>query len=277
VSSAADGPPRRQLDHLLPQGYLQGFTDPSSGRLSAFSIARQRWFESVPRKVAAIKGFYDYPPGSDPDQTADQAFREFEDRFPNVRRELVAKGFSGWQTHLDFLLRYAQMLRVRSERFRKQSVAKAHQQPMLRVTEVLSDPVSGQTGLKYEELTETPEEREKLVRNMAITIMRGEISKGAAIFSKLHWRLRVTTAATPVITGDDAIVVEGKAPTLEAALTDANTSVFFPVCRHACLIGSPAQGKLETGDFQEADLKRLQSRYLYGECRFAYSPKRLAL
>src|SRR5271166_4101966 len=107
--------PRGRLDHLLPQGYLDGFTNPSKpGRLSVFSIERQQWFESAPRRVAAIKGFYDYSPGSAPDQTADQAFKEIEDRFPNVRRELVASGFSGWQAHLDFLLQYAQMLRARS-------------------------------------------------------------------------------------------------------------------------------------------------------------------
>jgi Protein of unknown function (DUF4238) len=156
----AIAPPRGRLDHLLPQGYLEGFTNPSTpGRLSVFSIERQRWFESTPRKVAAINGFYDYSPDSAPDQTADQAFKEFEDRFPNVRRELVASGFSGWQSHLDFLLRYAQMLRARSELFREQTVTNARQQRIVRVKEVLNE-----TTLSYEELTETVEEREKIFR-----------------------------------------------------------------------------------------------------------------
>src|SRR5450631_2943444 len=127
-SVSATAPPRGRRDHLLPQGYLEGFTNPSKpGTLSVFCIERQLWFESTPRQVAAIKGFYDYSPGSAPDQTADQAFKEFEDRFPNVRRDLVANGFSRWQSHLDFLLRYAQMLRARSELFRKQSVSNARQ------------------------------------------------------------------------------------------------------------------------------------------------------
>jgi hypothetical protein len=274
----AIAPPRGRLDHLLPQGYLEGFTNPSKpGRLSVFSIERQQWFESTPRQVAAIYGFYDYSPGSGPDQTADQTFKEFEDKFPNVRRELVANKFSGWQSDLDFLLRYAQMLRARSELFREQTVARARQQPMLRVKEVLSDPASGRTGIRYEELTETAEEREKIFRNMAITTMRREIAKGAALFSQLHWCLRKATVITdPVITGDDAIVVEGKTPTLEAALTDAGTLVFFPVCRHACLIGSPTKFDVETEAFHPSDLKRLQRLYFKGECRFAYSPMRLA-
>jgi hypothetical protein len=127
-------------------------------------------------------------------------------------------------------------------------------------------------------LTETAEEREKLFRNMAITTMRREIAKGAAFFSQLHWCLRIATATTdPVITGDDAIIVEGKAPTLEGALTEADTLIFFPVCRHACLIGSPAKFELETEAVHASDLKLLKRRYLKGEYRFAYSPKRLAL
>jgi hypothetical protein len=273
----ATAPPRGRLDHLLPQGYLEGFTNPATpGRLSVFSVGRQQWFESTPRKVAAINGFYDYSPDSAPDQTADQAFKEFEERFSNVRRELVASGFSGWQSHLDFLLRYAQMLRARSELFREQTVTNARQQPMVRVKEVVNDPASGKTGIKWEELTETAEEREKLFRNMAITTMRLEIAKGAAFFSQLHWCLRMAPGITdPVITGDDVVVVEGKVPTLEAALTDANTLIFFPVCRHACLIGSPAKFILETEAFHASDVKLLQSRYLKGACRFAYSPRRL--
>jgi hypothetical protein len=275
---SALAPPRGRLDHLLPQGYLEGFTNPSNlGRLSVFSIERQQWFETIPRKVAAIKGFYDYTPGSAPDQTADQVFKEFEDRFPNVRRELIANGFSGWQSHLDFLLRYAQMLRARSELFRKQSVTNARQQLMVRVKEVFNDPVSGKTAIKYEEMTETDEEREILFRNMAITTMRGEIAKGTAFFSQLHWCLRIATAVTdPVITGDDAIIVESKTPTLEAALAEAETLIFFPICRLACLIGSPARFDVETEAFHASDLKLLRSRYLKGECRFAYSPKRMS-
>jgi hypothetical protein len=277
LPASAIAPPRGRLDHLLPQGYLEGFTNPSTpGRLSVFSVERQQWFETTPRKVAAIKGFYDYSPDSAPDQTADQAFKEFEERFPNVRRELVASGFSGWQSHLDFLLGYAQMLRARSELFREQTVTNARQQPMVRLKEVVNDPASGKTGIKWEELTETAEEREKLFRNMAITTMRLEIAKGAAFFSQLHWCLRIAPGITdPVITGDDAIVVDGKAPTLEAALTDADTLIFFPVCRHACLIGSPARFVQEIEVFHTSDLKRFQNLYLKGDCRFSYSPKRL--
>jgi len=170
------------------------------------------------------------------------------------------------------------MLRARSELFRQQALADVRQRPIVRVKEVLKDPVTGNAAIRYEELTETSEQRETLFRNMTITTMRGEIAKGAAFFSNLHWCLRLAVdVAHPVITGDDAVIVEGKAPTLEAALTDGATRILFPLCRHACLIGSRAKFDVETEAFRAFDLKGIQACYLRGTCRFAYSPKRLAL
>ncbi len=271
-------PSRGRLDHLLPQGYLNGFTDPSiPGQLFVYDIRKQLWFESGTTRVAAIRGFYDYSHGSDPDTTADEAFREFEEKFPNVVRELVGKGFSSWQEHLDFLLGYAQMLRARTELFREQDLAQARQATMVRVKEVFQDPKTGQTAIRYEPLTETGAELETLLRNMSITKMRGEIDKGAAFFSKMYWCLRVTgDRSDPVITGDNPVIVEGQAPTLGAALDDPRTLVFFPVCWQACLVGSPGSFKVDTDSFHACDLRRLRSRYLRTDGRFAYSPTRVS-
>jgi hypothetical protein len=144
------------------------------------------------------------------------------------------------------------------------------------VKEVLSDPVTRNSVIRYDELTETGEERDTLFRNLTITTMRAEIAKSAAFFSNLHWCLRLAVD-DPVITGDDAVIVEGKAPTLEAALTDGGTLILFPLCRHACPVGSPAKFEVETEAFQAFDLKRLQALYLRGRRRFSYPPKRLAL
>ncbi len=55
--------------------------------------ARQEW-----------AGFYDYPQGSEPDETADQAFAGLEAKFPVVPRELVSSDFYGWVKQLDLLL-----------------------------------------------------------------------------------------------------------------------------------------------------------------------------
>src|SRR5262249_6042850 len=51
-------PPKGRLDHLIPQGYLDGFTDPSTpGQIAVFDIGNQRWFESGTPRIAAIRGF----------------------------------------------------------------------------------------------------------------------------------------------------------------------------------------------------------------------------
>jgi len=78
-----------------------------------------------------------------------------------------------------------------------------------------------------------------------------------------------------VITGHEAIIVEGKAPTLEAALVALETLFFFPVCWQACLIGSPTKFDVPTEAFCASNLKTLRSRYLKTECRFAYAPTRI--
>jgi hypothetical protein len=79
---------RNRLDHHLPQRYLEGFIGPPRyGQLSVFDRHEKRWFESGTAGVGPIKGFYDYTEGSEPDQTADEAFKKLEMAFPTVRRE----------------------------------------------------------------------------------------------------------------------------------------------------------------------------------------------
>jgi hypothetical protein len=177
---------RTRLDHLLPQGYLEGFTSPSTpGQLSVFDRQNQRWFESGTAGVAAIRSFYDYPEGTEPDQNADDAFANLETRFPAVRRDLVANGFSDWREHLEILLAFAQMLRVRSELFRDQNVANARQKPLMRIKEILpaepsnTEPGAFVTPIRVEQYRPGSEkEHELLLRNKAITDMRAEIAKG---------------------------------------------------------------------------------------------------
>ena len=275
---------RNRLDHLLPQGYLDGFSNPfNGGRLSVFDRRRTRWFDTGPAGAGAIRGFYDYSPGSEPDQTADQAFAQFETNFPIVRSELVASGFSGWETKLDFLLGFAQMLRVRCQLFREQHLAHSRQLAFARVEEVLrrepsrTRPGTFDTILKVGPcLFKNEAERETLLRNRTITDMRTEIANGPAWLLELHWCLQFTgNVEDPVITADTPVVVDGKAPTLEDALRDGATLVFFPICWRACLIGSPARFKKETDAFDSNDLQRLRTLYFKSARRFVFSPVRI--
>ncbi len=132
---AEDTTERNRLDHVLPQGYLGGFASPSNqGLVWVFDRKLPRWFDTGTAAVGAIRGFYDYPPGSEPDQTADQAFARLETKFPVVRSELVASGFSSWVKELDFLLAFAQMLRTRSELFREEHMAMRGNSPSCKST-----------------------------------------------------------------------------------------------------------------------------------------------
>jgi len=59
---------------ILPQGYLNGFTNPDNdGQIYVFDCRRQQWFDSGAAGAAATRGFYDYLEGIEHDQTADQA------------------------------------------------------------------------------------------------------------------------------------------------------------------------------------------------------------
>jgi hypothetical protein len=275
---------RNRLDHVLPQGFLGGFTNPSNqGQVCVFDRQRQQWFDTGTAGVAAIRGFYDYPQGSEPDQTADRAFAGLEAKFPVVRRELVASGFSGWVKQLDFLLAFAQMLRTRSELFREQHLAHSRELTILKVEEVLqrepskTNPGTFDTTLKVRPYaSENETQGETLLRNKAITDMRTEIARGPAWLSELHWCLRFTGNLTdPVITADNPVVIEGRAPTMEEALRDAETLVLFAISWQACLIGSPARFDKETDAFHPADLRRLRALYLKSALRFVFSPVRL--
>jgi hypothetical protein len=242
---------RNRLDHVLPQGYLEGFTSPSQeGQVWVFDRQEQRWFDTGTRGIGAIRGFYDYPPGSQPDQTADQAFTQLEAQFPAVRRELVENGFSNWRAHLDFLLRFAQMLRARSELFRYEHVAHTRRVTMLDETRL---------------------------QNKAITDMRTEIGRGATWLSEFYWCLRLTASPTdPVITADNPVVVDGIVPTLEQALRDAHTVVSFPICWQACLVGRKAEFDKQSDAFHPGELNRLRSIYLQEASRFVFSPSQIA-
>jgi hypothetical protein len=174
---------RNRLDHILPQGYLEGFTNPRhAGNLSVYDCKRGMWFDSGTRGVSADRGFYDYPEGTNPPQTADTVFRKLESKFPGLRRQLVANGFSGWERHLDFLLTFAQMLRARSRLFREHVIAVGQNTTMGRIDKITPVPSKNRPGELDTEIKFTPigkgAERDRALRNKSIMDMCAEIAKG---------------------------------------------------------------------------------------------------
>jgi hypothetical protein len=270
---------RSRLDHHLPQGYLEGFAGPlANGQLSVFDRQAGHWFESGPAGVGAIRGFYDYSEGLQPGETADQAFKDLETKFPVVRRALVARGFSDWKKELDFLLAFAQMLRTRSPLFRDQSIDQARRLTIVRIDEILPPEPSKiesrrlVTPIKCSR--HVPGEPE--LRNKAITDMRMEISKGGAWMSHMQWCLRTTrNPAEPFVTCDVPVVMQCSTPTLAEALEDRGTLLFFPVCWGACLAGSPAKFDNEIDTLAPDDMTKLRDLYLKSAIRFVFSPIRI--
>ena len=257
------------------------------GRLCVFDTREQRWLPRPvsPTSVGAERGYYDYSANAAPDATADQAFAELETKFPEIRREIVASGFVGWRHHLDFLLRYSQMLRARSKLFRTEFFRNANAATLLRVEEVTgvrpskTRPGGTDALIRYSLLQPQGAERVTLLRNLSITQMREEMKRGGGEFARRHWCLRFTRdVAHPVITADNAVVLVafGIASREEAAL-HPDTLLIFPVCWQACLIGRIAPIEPETEELAPSSLPDLYKVYLKdADSRFAYSPTRVA-
>lgn len=269
---------RNRRDHILPQGYLDGFTG-ANGLLQVFNINEQRWFPAKPANVAAIRGFYDYSEDANPEQTADQAFQEFEDNFPQLRREMVASNFENWRSHLDFLLRYINMLRVRSELFRHHVLQGFEERPPMVVGEVLerqphpTEPGREILKVYVKPMEQTGEPLKRAYTNLSISKMRADIIEVPKFFFDFDWCLRYTTnQGKPVITADDAIRLEGPDPSTEQVLRHFQTRLHFPLCWQACLIGSPSLLMPKTKAFSSSRLSELRGKYLASRCRFAYSP-----
>jgi hypothetical protein len=266
---------------------LEGFTSPSKkGQLSVFDLRGRRWFETGTAGVGAERGFYDYSPGRFPDQIADDAFSGLESKFPAVRKELISGGFSGWGAQREFLLEYAQMLRVRSRLFREQAVGLAQRSIIAVVEEVVEEPSRTEPGVVRTGLRVKPyvagddAQHKQRLRNISITRMRSEIAKGAGLFSDLHWCLRLTEdSGHPVVTADQPVIAVGSTPALteDVLLRDPNIWTIFPVCWKACLIGNRLKADMEIESFQPSGLRWLQDQYFRADSGFAYAPSRIAV
>ena len=256
-------------DHYLPQGYLRGFISPSRAELQKplwyFDVHRKQWSELSPAEIGFERGFYDSRGLETNVETADQVFAELERTFPLVRDEIVAD-FSKWHDHLDFLLRYFQMMRARSPLAFEQRQARDRSRQFLKVVKV-----SGRT-VTYEpaQVTET------FLKNKAIAEMRQEIQKGADWLNRFDWALRYSASPdVPFILSDTPCIVEGKFSTLEEAMQRPETLIVFPLCWQACLFGSLAPFDVKTDEFSSEDLQKMHRKHFDKAREFIVSPIKL--
>jgi hypothetical protein len=112
-----------------------------------------------------------------------------------------------------------------------------------------------------------------LLRIKSITHMRAEIKKGADWLLRFKWHLNVTDhPEDPFITGDNPLNLIGEEPDRhEAAMNALNSTVIFPMCWQACLIGTVSGRNKAHAQFDHP--QRVRWFYLNAKNRSAYSPR----
>ncbi len=266
---------RNRRDHYLPQGYLRGFIDPTRLNyprpLWHYDIPNSIWAEKSPREVGYRPGFYDYVTSEIGLETADSTFAELERAFPLIRRELISKKFENWRDHLDFLLRYIQMMRARSLLYFDRMEAEGKNLRAWVIEEVSPD----RRSVRVRSMTPEPLPN-AFIRNWTITGMREEIKKGAAWLNDFKWALRYSeSSAEPFVISEIPFMAYGHRVHLADALRDPETLLFFPLCWQACLIGSRQFFEKETDRFGDEDMRRTRRMHRESANLFLLSPKQL--
>ncbi len=188
-----------------------------------------------------------------------------------IRRSLVEKNFENWKEHLDYLLRYSQMMRARSLLFFEHQHAEWSTAKGWIVEEVLPDGKS----LRVKSMTPEPLP-ETFIRNRTITQMRDEIKKGAAWLKDFNWCLRYCDSpSTPFVISEIPFVCLGNKSDLAETLRDPETLLFFPICWQACLIGSRKFFEKEKDRFGNEDMHRVQTMYRKDANLFVLSSTKL--
>ena len=261
---------RGRKDHYLPQGYLRGFIDPSRQShpkpLWVFDIPHGKWRESSTSEVGFSKGFYD-PMGAGTElEFADATFSEFERKFPLVRRDLIATGFTGWEQHLDFLLGYMDMIRARSLLYFSQKQKEKENTPAWVVTEVISP-----TEIKVEPKALSRD----FIRNRTLVEMKEEIEHGPVRLRNFDWALRYCDSVEDCCTTSESpFVMEGVSGDIAKDFADPTTLLIFPVCWQACLFGSLSKFNVKTDKFLSQDLWKLRTDRKANSSLFIISPTR---
>ena len=214
---ASDAKGRR--DHYVPQAYLRGFIHPQRQDhprpLWVLDVNRRKWDEKSPSQIGWERGFYDYAPGSNPDATAEDAFRRLENDFPRIRDRLRTNGHQSWTEHQDMLVDFAVMMAARSPIFRTQAVS-----------QVRSSLAAGSTS-------------DVLAKHFSITSMRTEMRRRSQEWNKYHWVLSCTKDPEhPFIASDQVVGMWGNALTSVDALQQNDFWMWCPLSWDMCLIAS---------------------------------------
>jgi hypothetical protein len=253
-------------DHYLPRGYLRGFIGPARQNrqkpLWYFDVVHNVWSEKSVKQIGHRPGFYDFATTEAGFEPADVSFRELENQFPVVRA-MIGNNFEMWSEHLDFLLRFAQMMRARSLLFFEEQEEVWRNTPTWTIKEVGAD---GKT-LTLEPMTPNPPP-EKFIRNKSILEMQAEIKKGAAWANDYTWALRYTTTPDePFVVSEVPFVSTSDKPPL---------MLILPISWRAGLFGTiKDHGQARTGQIEVDNLRQIRTMYRRGARHFLVSPTKL--
>ena len=214
-----------------------------------------KWKRKSTAQIGHLRGFYDYPPDSKPDATADEAFQRLENDFPKARNAIRRDGYTSWAQHRDVLVSFAAMLTARSPLFRGQSSA-----------EILPALTAHPKGAV-------------LAKNYAITNMRTEIQRRGSEWRSYHWALNYTsTPDEPVITCDHPVSMTSNYADQREAYERKDFWLLFPVAWDMCLIGStvPVDGE-QTRQFEPEHRRELVAYIRKQASLFIVSPVQLTL
>lgn len=183
---------------------------------------------------------------------------------------LRKKAFRNWTKHLDFLLRYMDMLRARSPLYFDQKEAAWKATPTWIVEKVDGNKVT----LKSMEGSPPPD---AFIKNRTVFQMREEIQKSGAWLRDLNWALRYTeSVAEPFVISEAPFALEMQPGVSEAgALQHPDTLLYFPVCWQVCLFGSRQRFDLGTDKLGSHDLEVARRKYRLFAQEFLISPTKL--
>ena len=209
---------RGRRDHYVPQGYLRGFIHSQRQDhpkpLWVLNVQRHEWSEKSPSQIGWERGFYDYARGSNPDATAEDAFRRLENDVPRIREHIRTNGYQSWTEHREILVDFAVMIATRSPFFRRQAISHVRS---------LAD---GYTG-------------DVLAKNYAITLMRTEMRRRSQEWKEYDWVLGYTKDPEhPFIASDQVVGMKGNAPKPLDALQRNDFWLWCPLSWDMCLVAS---------------------------------------
>jgi hypothetical protein len=200
---------------------------------------------------------YDFSNDAIEAEHADVTFKSMEDGLRPIREGLVPNGFAGWHQHIEFLLPYMQMIRVRSPQYfveQGQAVADSF---IGRITSIDET----RTKVTYDNSEPLSEDQ---VHDMTLTKMREEFAKGPSWMADLHWQFRTTfDTHNPVVTSEQPLFVKGERPQTEPTITmdlitDPQSEVYFPLCWQACIVGRSTPFDKDVVPFEQDNLLLLR-------------------